>query len=253
MMEHPLSIQTLMWARRAAKAAGWSISMLGNAGVQACPRAGEVVRMAAGGDEAGTLAALAAGGDPMEVDADGANALMWTAYRGNALALSAMLDMVALGRADARALDSSGANAIMRAASVGRVKCVAMLIPFSVSGAVDMYGRSALMMAAAANHAACVKLLSSFEDPTLPDGAGQTALMVAASMGCYNSCEVLCQASDPRLATPGGVTALSLAKKAGPSHHRIVALIEAMSRVQDERDELELGVEKVASKGKTRL
>ena len=256
MMDHSMSVQTLMWARRAAKAAGWSLAALASKKTALAKGSGDVVRHSASGDEAGTLLALRAGGDPMEMDGDGNNALMWSAFRGSALALSAMLDLAAVGRADARFRDASGANALMRAASAGKVKCVAMLIPFSEPGAVDAAGRTALMSACVGGHAACVKLLCQFEDPSKPDSAGRTPLMAAAAMGRAECCEALCHVVDPRAVDKDGATAADIARKVGLGHVRCAELIDAVARIRDERDALsadlpERGAQ--AGKGSSRL
>lgn len=248
-----MSIKTLMWARRAAKAAGWSIAALGGGKPRPAKGAGDLARHSASGDEAGALAALKAGGDPMEMDGDGTNALMWSAFRGSAVALSAMLDLAAVGRADARARDASGANALMRAASAGKVKCVAMLIPFSEPGAVDAYGRTALMAAALGGHAACVKLLCQFDDPSKPDASGKTALMGAASMGRAQCCEALCHAADPRAVDKEGDTAADIARKAGSGHARCAEIIEAVARMRDERDALGAHIEAPPGRRSSRL
>lgn len=250
MMDHALSVQALMWARRAAKAAGWVFPSTPSPSPAS---AGDATRLASAGDSSGTLAALAAGSDPMVRDADGINAIMWAAHRGDAASLSAMIDLVIAGRSDARTLDPSGTNALMRAAALGRAKCVAMLIPFSEPGAVDQSGWNALSMASAGGHAACVKLLASFDDPSAALAGGRTALMEAAAKGRSQCCEALCHACDPRAVDFSGATAADLALEAG--HTAVVDLINAMVRIRDERDELGAFVEAEgkSSRGSSRL
>lgn len=166
--------------------------------------------------------------------ADGKTGLMAAAAAGNA----ALLRRFVQAGADPFAVNAKGASALLYAAWRGDVDTVGLLIALGLPlEQAASNGWTAMTMAAAKGHVAAIRQLLSAQarvDP--PDVYGWTPLMRACNLGRAEVAQVLVTegGADLARANASGQTALHLAAAAG--HRQLYELLRSLGARDDPRD-----------------
>ncbi|HET7607274.1 MAG TPA: ankyrin repeat domain-containing protein [Gammaproteobacteria bacterium] len=169
----------------AAALAAWLLAFASSALAQA-PVADAAMRR----DTAEVRRLLQSGADVKAAQADGATALHWAAYHGDASLASLLLD----AGADVAAANRNGSTPMWLAASRGDAAVVKALLAKGADANEPLpLGRRPLMLAARSGSVEAVRaLLEKGADPNAKESArGTTALMQAADQGHADVIEVL--------------------------------------------------------------